>query len=186
MNARLSTLITIITRMSALSEVENGLIWYQNVYSHSHDLPGVAAGLVHHAPLVAEQVVLLRRASEQPAVGHEQQRLGVVGLVELVARQQAPSSPPLCARRAASPSSPAPGRSRLPATVQRAVGAAVALSSAFAYASVHAFCCLARAPPCRWRSRACSGGSLGMLRSGAITKSSAVLIGWLTPSHFCG
>ena len=39
-SARLSTPITAITRMSALAEVENGLIWYQNVYSHSQLWPG--------------------------------------------------------------------------------------------------------------------------------------------------
>ena len=73
------------------------MIWYQNVYSHSHDLPGVAAGLVHHAPLGAEQVLLLGAVCEHAAVGHEQQRLGVVGLEELLAGQQAPSRPPLWA-----------------------------------------------------------------------------------------
>jgi hypothetical protein len=30
----------VMTRMSALAEVENGLIWYQSVYSHSHTCPG--------------------------------------------------------------------------------------------------------------------------------------------------
>ena len=87
-NARLSTPITAITSTSALAEVENGLIWYQNVYSHSHDLAGVAPGLVHHPPLGAEQVLGLRAVREHAAVGHEQQRLGVVGLVELPAGQQ--------------------------------------------------------------------------------------------------
>ncbi len=89
MNARLRTPMIIITRMSAFSELLNGSTWYQRAYSHSHDLARVAAGLVHHAPLVAQQVLLFGAFCEQAAVGHEQQRLGVVGLEELVAREQA-------------------------------------------------------------------------------------------------
>ena len=40
MNARLSTPMTIITRMSAFSEALNGSTWYQSAYSHSHGWPG--------------------------------------------------------------------------------------------------------------------------------------------------
>src|SRR6266536_1897584 len=47
------------------------------------DLPGVAPRLVHHAPLAAEQVLGLRSIGELRAIRKEQQRLGVVGLVEL-------------------------------------------------------------------------------------------------------
>src|SRR5439155_17000887 len=51
-------------------------------------LPRVAAGLVHDSPLLAQQALFFGARFQQATVGHEQQRLGVVGLEELLARQQ--------------------------------------------------------------------------------------------------
>ena len=96
----------------------------------------VAAGLVHHAPLLAEQVLGVRAVREQAAVGQEQQRLGVVGLEELArwsgARRRARRSAPA---RAASSSSAPPARSsparHAPRPSRRGC---FALPSAFVYA----------------------------------------------------
>src|SRR5947209_4427738 len=52
MKSRLSRPITVITRMSALSLVENGLTWYQSVYSQSHTCPSelIIIGTGPYAP----------------------------------------------------------------------------------------------------------------------------------------
>ena len=61
-------------------------------------LARVAAGLVHHAPLVAGQVLGGRQAVVVVAVGEEQQRLGEVGAVELALGERSVSIAPLRAR----------------------------------------------------------------------------------------
>ena len=113
---------------SALSEVENGGIWYQKRVEPEPGLAGIVAGLVHHPPLAAEQVLLRREALEVAAVGEEEQRLREVRLVEAVGRDRARRRGRRCApSRAAPPSSPAPARrsrgttgARLPTAPRRA------------------------------------------------------------------
>ena len=73
------------TNASPLSVWSNGETWYQNVYSQSHACPGIVPGLVHHPPLGTGQVLLLGQRSQVGPVGEEQQRLGVVVLVEAAA-----------------------------------------------------------------------------------------------------
>src|SRR6266571_4365439 len=46
------------------------------------------AGLVHHAPLVAGEVLPVGQRGHIPAIVHEEQRLRVIRLIEVVARQQ--------------------------------------------------------------------------------------------------
>src|SRR6266480_6455361 len=72
--------------------VFGGLKWFDLIPDGVEPQPRlarVAARLVHHSPLVAEQMLGFGAFCEQPAVAHEQQRLRVVGLEELSAGQQA-------------------------------------------------------------------------------------------------
>jgi len=58
-------------------------------------LAWVVARLVHHAPLVAREVLLLRKVGHVGSVGQEQQRQRVVRGVETVLRDEGLSSAPV-------------------------------------------------------------------------------------------
>ena len=71
------------TSRSAFSSLERFDLIPEGVEPEPH-LPGVAAGLVHHPPLGAEQVLGFGAFFEVCPAGEEEQRLGVVGLIEAV------------------------------------------------------------------------------------------------------
>ena len=87
--ARLRTPIRTKISASALSEVLERFDLVPEGVEPEPDLARVAAGLVHHSPLGAEQVLAFGAFLEVAAAGEEEQRLGVVGLVEAVVRRRA-------------------------------------------------------------------------------------------------
>ena len=100
------------TWRSALDEVFIGRDLVPERVEPQPGLARVVPGLVHHSPLVTGKVLVLAEVGEVSPVGDEQERLGVVGPVELAGadagrrpgRRSGPS-------RSASPSSVPPDRS---------------------------------------------------------------------------
>jgi hypothetical protein len=81
----------IIRMMTRRSVFVGGVEGRDLVPEREEPQPGLArilAGLVHHSPLVAGEVLVGGKAGQVRAVAHEEQRLGEVGLVEVAAAGQ--------------------------------------------------------------------------------------------------